>query len=194
MDQHLRAGERLLVKPQQKNLFAALSSVLLASPIVTVGCLSSPVSAEPILRPAMPAQAALKAVTEAVNACKQLGYAVTATVVNSEGMVVAMWRGDGATPHTIENSFNKAYTAVSLGPIQKVDSTAKIYDSMKMNPGFGTWPLPAAPIKGFTFNPGGLVLSSGGELVGGLGVSGAPKGVIDESCAFSGRNAAKLLM
>ena len=126
-----------------------------------------------------------------MSTCKQRGFAVTATVVNSEGVVIAMLRGDGATPHTIENSFNKAYTAISLGPVQKVDSTAKIYESMKMNPGFGTWPLPATPIRGFTFNPGGLVLSSGGELVGGIGVSGAPKGVIDEGCAFSGRDAAK---
>ena len=171
-----------------------LTRVMIASPMIALGCFVSQVQADPTLRPVLPAQAALKAVTESVSACKQLGYAVTATVVNSEGVVVAMWRGDGATPHTPENSFNKAFTAVSLGPVQKVDSTAKIFDSMKMNPGVGTWPLPPAPIKGFTFNPGGLVLSSGGALVGGLGVSGSPKGVIDEGCALKGRDAAKAFL
>jgi uncharacterized protein GlcG (DUF336 family) len=115
---------------------------------------------------------------------------VTATVVNREGALQAVLRGDGASPHTIENSFNKAYTAISLGPIQKVDSTAKIYESMKMNPGFGTWPLPATPIRGFTFNPGGLAIMVNDAYLASIGVSGAPKGVIDEQCAFKGRDAA----
>lgn len=149
-----------------------------------------PAAAEVVTRPILPAEAAFRAAEVAVDTCRQQGYNVTATVVNSEGALVAVLRGDGATPHTVENSFNKAYTAISLGPIQKVDSTAKIYDAMKMNPGFGTWPLPPNPIRGFTFNPGGLVLYSGGELVGGIGISGAPKGTIDEGCALKGRDAA----
>jgi uncharacterized protein GlcG (DUF336 family) len=132
----------------------------------------------------------MRAVEAAVLTCRQLGYAVTATVVNREGALQAVLRGDGASPHTIENSFNKAYTAISLGPIQKVDSTAKIYESMKMNPGFGTWPLPATPIRGFTFNPGGLAIMVNDAYLASIGVSGAPKGVIDEQCAFKGRDAA----
>lgn len=153
-----------------------------------------PVSAEVVRRPILPASAAFRAAQVAVDTCRERGYSVTATVVNSEGAIVAVLRGDGATPHTVENSFNKAYTAISLGPIQRVDSTAKIFDSMKMNPGFGNWPLPPAPIRGFTFNPGGLVLSSAGELVGGIGVSGAPKGTIDEGCSSMGRAAANALL
>lgn len=145
-------------------------------------------------RPVLPAAAAFNAAEVAVNTCSREGYGVTATVVNAEGMIVAQLRGDSATPHTLENSFNKAYTAITLGPIQKVDSTAKIFQLMKSNPGFGTWPLPPAPIRGFTFNPGGLVLYSDGQLVGGIGVSGAPAGNIDESCAIKGREAAQPLL
>ena len=145
-------------------------------------------------RPFLPAAAAFKAAEAAVNACRRDGYGVTATVVNSEGMIVAQLRGDSATPHTLENSFNKAYTAITLGPVQKVDSTAKIFQLMKSNPGFGTWPLPPAPIRGFTFNPGGLVLYSDGQVVGGIGISGAPKGIIDEGCATKGREAAQSLL
>lgn len=147
-------------------------------------------SSEPIRRPVLSSAAAFRAAEAAVATCRQQGFGVTATVLNAEGAIVAVLRGDLATPHTVENSFNKAYTAVSLGPVQKVDSTAKIFESMKMNPGFGTWPLPPAPIRGFTFNPGGLVLYSGGDVVGSIGISGAPKGVIDEGCAFKGRDAA----
>jgi len=138
----------------------------------------------------MPSAAAAEAVKAAVQTCKRLGYNVTVTVVNPDGALLAVLRGDGATPHTIENSFNKAYTAISLGPIQQVDSTAKIYDAMKMNPGFGTWPLPPNPIRGFTFNPGGLAIIVNGSYLAGVGVSGAPKGTIDEQCAFKGREAA----
>ena len=155
---------------------------------------SVPASAQPVRRPVLSAAAAFKAAEVAVATCKRQGLGVTATVLNAEGAIVAVLRGDLATPHTIENSFNKAYTAVSLGPIQKVDSTAKIFQAMKTNPGFGTWPLPPAPIRGFTFNPGGLVLYSDGEVVGSIGVSGAPKGDIDEGCALKGRDAASELL
>lgn len=163
--------------------------------ITFIPCLhSTTASAEPVRRPVLPAAAAFKAAEVAVATCRQQGFGVTATVLNAEGAIVAVLRGDMATPHTVENSFNKAYTAVSLGPVQKVDSTAKIYESMKINPGFGTWPLPPAPIRGFTFNPGGLVLYSGGDVVGSIGISGAPKGVIDEGCAFKGRDAASAFL
>jgi len=163
------------------------------SVLVGLGCcLAMPAGAQaaPLSQAVLPSAAAARAVESAVLACRQLGYAVTATVVNPEGALQAVLRGDGASPHTIENSFNKAYTAISLGPIQKVDSTAKIYESMKMNPGFGTWPLPATPIRGFTFNPGGLAIMVNGAYLASIGVSGAPKGVIDEQCAFQGRDAA----
>jgi len=151
-------------------------------------------AATPPRRAVLPAIAAAKAVLAAVQACRTKGYNVTATVVNPDGMIEAVLRGDQATPHTIENSFNKAYTAVSLGPIQKVDSTAKIYDAMKLNPGFGTWPLPPAPIRGFTFNPGGLAIMVNGEYLAAIGVSGAPKGTIDEECAQAGRSVALAAM
>lgn len=151
-------------------------------------------AATPPRRAVLPAISAAKAVLAAVQACRTKGYNVTATVVNPDGMIEAVLRGDQATPHTIENSFNKAYTAVSLGPIQKVDSTAKIYDAMKLNPGFGTWPLPPAPIRGFTFNPGGLAIMVNGDYLAAIGVSGAPMGTIDQECAQAGRSAALAAM
>lgn len=156
--------------------------------------LCRPASAEVIRRAVLPTAAAIRAVDTAVTACRERGMAVTATVVNTEGGLVAVLRGDGASPHTVENSFNKAYTAISLGPIRKLDSTAKLSESIKDNSGHGRWPMPPAPIHGFTFTAGGLVLFAGGEQVGGIGVSGAPNGLIDEACALQGRAAANALM
>ena len=148
------------------------------------------------MRPILPSRAALRAVNVAVEACRQKGYNITATVVNTEGAVIAVLRGDDATPHTIEHSYNKAYTSVTIGPILKVDSTAKIYDAFnhQKRPGVGTWAMPAAPIRGISFNVGGLAFIANGFVVGGLGVSGAPDGNIDQECAFKGRDAAQDLL
>lgn len=171
-----------------------MSLLRLTLPVVALSTvlsgLSVSVQAEPPRRAYLPALAAGKAVLAAVEACRMKGYYVTATIVGSEGEIHAVLRDELASPHTVENSFNKAYTAISLGPIQKVDSTAKIHDAMKLNPGFGTWPLPPAPIRGFTFNPGGLAMVVNGEYIAAIGVSGAPSGLIDQGCAQVGRAAA----
>ena len=46
-----------------------------------------------------------------IETCKANGYAVSATVVGRNGEIIAQVRGDNTGPHTIENSFRKAYTA-----------------------------------------------------------------------------------
>ncbi len=47
----------------------------------------------------------------AVETCKANGYAVSATVVGRNGEILVQVRGDNSAPHTMENSFRKAYTA-----------------------------------------------------------------------------------
>src|SRR5262249_19041928 len=49
--------------------------------------------------------------TTAIATCKANGYAVSATVVGRNGEIIAQIRGDNTGPHTVENSFRKAYTA-----------------------------------------------------------------------------------
>jgi len=148
------------------------------------------------MRPILPSMVAFRAAELAVAACKQQGYGVTATVVNTDGILVAALRGDDATPHTIENSFNKAYTTITLGPIFKVDSSEKIKDEFEdqHRKGVGSWALPADPIKGISFNIGGIALYANHQLVGAIGVSGTPDGHIDQSCAKVGKEAAEKLL
>jgi uncharacterized protein GlcG (DUF336 family) len=168
----------------------------LFSLICIFGLCPSPLHAAVPMRPILPSKAALRAVDVAVETCRQKGFNVTATVVNAEGVVIAVLRGDDATPHTIEHSYNKAYTSITTGPIFKVDSTGKVYEAFRhqKRAGVGTWPMPAAPIRGISFNIGGLELFANGFLVGGLGVSGTPDGHIDQECAFKGRDAAQNLL
>lgn len=135
----------------------------------------------------MPVDMAVEAAMEAVKTCQKKGYDVTATVVTKEGLRQAVVRGDGATPHTIENSFNKAYTVITLGPVQKVNSTTEITKTMSPPPNpVGNWPMPSSPVAGLTFTSGGIGIRVGNELIAALGVSGAPGGNFDEGCAQAG--------
>jgi uncharacterized protein GlcG (DUF336 family) len=131
---------------------------------------------------AVPLNLALEAATEAVRACSQHGYLVTATVVDMDGVPQVALRGDGATIHTRESSFDKAYTVVTLGPIFDFDTSGKFFDLMKTSP--------FAPRLSTMTNvmalPGAVALKSKNAIVGALGVGGAPGGDKDEVCAQAG--------
>lgn len=133
----------------------------------------------------LPVAWAIEGATAAVEACRLKGLNVSATVVGSDGLRQVVIRGDGATPHTIENSFNKAYTMISLGPIQKKETTGEIAQAVTRSPATST-SMPPAPLPGLTFVPGGVAVKVDGEIIAGLGVSGAPDGNIDEGCARAG--------
>ena len=72
-----------------------------------------------ITKKRLSAALAMEAVMEAVDVCKKAGYAVTAIVVDNEGVRQAVIRGDGATVHTLDSAYAKAYTAASLAPVRK---------------------------------------------------------------------------
>ena len=79
-----------------------------------------------ITKKRLSAALAMEAVMEAVDACKKAGYAVTAIVVDNEGVRQAVIRGDGATVHTLDSAYAKAYTAASLAPVRKDGSTKSL--------------------------------------------------------------------
>jgi uncharacterized protein GlcG (DUF336 family) len=126
----------------------------------------------------LPLALAGKAATAAVEKCRQDGYRVTATVVDRAGVVKVVLRGDGAGPHTVDSSAKKAYTAASLRRptselaelIAKVPSAQGLRD---MN-------------DKILLLGGGLPIELGGEIVGGIGVGGAPGGHLDDACAQAG--------
>jgi uncharacterized protein GlcG (DUF336 family) len=62
----------------------------------------------------LPVSVALAVAEAALGACSTLGR-VSVHVVGREGEVLVAVRGDGAAPHTMENSFRKAYTALTFG-------------------------------------------------------------------------------
>jgi uncharacterized protein GlcG (DUF336 family) len=131
----------------------------------------------------LPAALAHEAVDEAVGVCAKQGYAVTAVVVNVDGVRVALLSGDGAGLHTQETAYGKAYAAFSLAPMFKVDGSGSLAEKLQ--------PAGAPPFQAPTnmvLRAGGLTIKFGDEVIGAIGVGGAPGAHLDEVCAHAGLN------
>ena len=128
----------------------------------------------------LPATLALEAVGEAVVVCAKKGYAVTAIVVDINGVRQAVLRGDGAPVHTLDSAYAKAYTAASLVPVRKETSTKELFERVSKNPSTTT---SLGNLPNITFTPGGVTLMVDKEAIGGMGVGGAPGGNFDDECA-----------
>lgn len=119
-------------------------------------------------------------VGESVAECAKKNYAVTAVVVDLDGVRQAVLRGDGAPIHTLDNAFYKAYSSASLTLARKEDSTKTVADRVAKNP---ATTVPQTPLPNVTYAQGGVAITAGGNIIGGIGVSGAPGGQFDEECA-----------
>src|SRR6266850_1345673 len=119
-------------------------------------------------------------VGDTVATCAQKGYAVTAVVVDLDGVRQALLRGNGAPIHTLDNAFFKAYSAASLTLARKEDSTKAVADRMAKNP---PTTVPQTPLPNVTYAVGGVTIKVGETPIGAIGVSGAPGGQFDEECA-----------
>ena len=134
-----------------------------------------------ITKKRLSATLAMEAVMEAVDVCKKAGYAVSVVIVDTEGVRQAVLRGDGATVHTLDSAYAKAYTAASLAPVRKDGSTKGLSERIAKTPGVSTAGLASLPNINFT--PGGVTIMAGDDLIGGIGVGGAPGGNFDHDCA-----------
>ena len=62
----------------------------------------------------IPAALAVEAANETIAACAKQGYRETAVVLDADGAVITVVRGDGAGIHTIDSAHDKSYTSVSF--------------------------------------------------------------------------------
>lgn len=123
------------------------------------------------------AAAAAAAVQAAVAKAGELGIRINAAVTDGSGVLAAFLRMPGAFVHSVDIAIDKAYTAASFG--------------------FATsqWPQILAGDEalrlGMPLRPrlvvfgGGLPMRDGGQLIGGIGVSGG-SAEQDEACARAG--------
>ena len=84
---------------------------LFAVSVVSACVMSLPASAQLLNQKSISAAMATTMAQTALDTCKTNGFAVSVTVVGRAGEVLVQIRGDGAGPHTVENSFRKAYTS-----------------------------------------------------------------------------------
>ena len=126
----------------------------------------------------LPLVMATKAVQAAIEACKKDGYRVSVSIVDRAGVLRAMGRADGGGSHTVESSRKKAYTAASLRR-----PTTELADLIAKVPTLEALRDMNAEIL---ILGGGLPIEISGEVVGGIGVGGAPGAHLDDACAQAG--------
>jgi uncharacterized protein GlcG (DUF336 family) len=120
-----------------------------------------------------------------VATCTTNGYAVTATVVDRAGSVRAVQRADNAGPHTVAASQQKAFTSASAK-----NNTLAMMEGAQKNPAAAN----LVYIPGFLLVGGGVPIKVGNEVIGAVGVGGAPGGHLDEQCAMAGIEKVKELL
>ncbi|MDZ7752677.1 MAG: heme-binding protein [Gammaproteobacteria bacterium] len=157
------------MKTTFKALFVGSALALTVNPVqATDGTFNTPT-----LLP----EVAVKAVQAAVDACRDREAQVTAVVVDRNGTTQALKRDRFAGPHSIDTATSKAWTAVSF----RTDTLELRDMTQPGEPGYGIQHLPGVSILG-----GGKKIMAAGRIVGGIGISGAPSGTIDDECAAAG--------
>jgi uncharacterized protein GlcG (DUF336 family) len=107
-----------------------------------------------------------------IDACRKDGFNVSAVVVDKHGNIRSVMRDDLAAKYTIEIAQRKANMVVMSGIASGAFRAARTDIQQELN-----------HIEGLIVMQGGLPIRAGGVLIGAVGISGAPGGDKDESCA-----------
>lgn len=155
---------------------APAAAVAVAKPAVVPAVDVQPAPETVVAQNRISVGASAEAVKAALAKCQadKLPF-VTVALVDRFGTVQALLRGDNAAEHTIEAAQQKAYTAAAFGT-----PTSEL--AKRIN---GNGPS-IADLPGTLFLAGGVPLKVNGVSVAGIGVGGAPDGVLDEACAAAG--------
>ena len=153
------------------------TSILLTA-ILASGCAiaQTPPAAGLVTERSISLGAAMELATAGLERCRADGYKVTVTVLNRHARTAVVLSDDGVNPHTVENSMRKAYTAFTTrSPSGEM--------AKRTQPGLAGFML----LDRITSIEGGLpIFSASKELVGAIGISGAPGGEKDAACAQAG--------
>jgi uncharacterized protein GlcG (DUF336 family) len=122
-------------------------------------------------------ETAAKATRAALEDCRKRGYQVAVAVVDRSGVAQALLRDRFAGPHTPTAATNKGWTAISF----RTNTLEMAAETQAGRPSSGVRNWPQVVAVG-----GGVLIETGGAIVGAIGVSGAPTGEADDLCAKAG--------
>ena len=111
----------------------------------------------------------------AIAQCRTMGYRISVTVVDREGLPIIMMRDDGAGLSTPEGSDRKAYTARAFSQ-PSADFVKRLQDRPDT--------VGSRQYTRVLALAGGLPIKVGDEIVGAVGVSGTPGK--DDVCSQAG--------
>lgn len=114
---------------------------------------------------------AFKISNEAIKEARKQKVNVSIVVLDRSGNVLVILKDDNAGLHTVDTAKRKAYTALTF----KTTSAE-----------FGKRAANFAALKEITDTitlPGGIVIKDKDEIIGSIGIGGAPSGKIDEDIA-----------
>ncbi len=153
-----------------KNRFAMVVALAV---LLVAGSLTA-LAQQLLTQKALSADAAQAIARGALDKCRADGYHVSVTVIDDGNRLKAFVRDDGSGPHTIDFSRKKAYAALT-------------FKRTSGEPGKAWAENPPAPnVDGVTGSAGGVPIKAGSQVIGAIGVSGAPGGDKDEACANAG--------
>ncbi len=112
----------------------------------------------------------------AIETCKGQGYNVSVHVLGRDGEVILGLRNELAGAATMENSMKKAFTARTFRR-----SSGDFAKGVQGNATAG-----ALFLTNIVAAQGALPIKVGEDVIGAIGVSGAPGGDKDEACAKAG--------
>lgn len=157
------------------------NALLLAICIISFATLNSGFAAEE--QPAMvnikrmSLDMAVTAAKATIDACRKEGVQIAVTILDRGGHPQVVMRDVLAMDLTLTISKQKAYTAMSFNSATS-GLTGRFTD-----------PFSIGKVEGLVISAGGLPINAGGNILGGIGVSGAPSGKTDEKCAQAGLDA-----
>jgi len=117
---------------------------------------------------------ALRIARATIDQCRKEGVQVAVTVVDRGGHPQVVLRDVLAQDLTLRISQMKAYTAMSFNMATSAME------------GRFTSPFSIGKVEGIVVSAGGIPVTASGNIIGGVGVSGAPSGETDEKCAKAG--------
>ncbi len=147
---------------------------LMMAAVFVAGMVSVSAQAQSVAQKNLSLTQANALASAAIQACTAKNYQVSVTVVDRAGVIKAVQRTDNAGPHTLKASEMKAFTALSTK-----NASGKVMESAQSNAGAQN----LRDIPGLLLLAGGLPVKEGDDVIGAIGIGGAPGGHLDEACA-----------